>query len=158
VCISSSITLDAGNEGATYLWSTGETTQTIEVDTTGMDENNNRNISVVVTNENNCPAEDEIVIHFIDCSGIDENTSLSGVTIFPNPNNGRFTIQMDVQEEQEMTMEVLSITGKIVYSEKVHVDKGRFSKTWNLQPLNNQMYYLRMSSERGTVIKKLIVK
>jgi subtilisin family serine protease len=158
VCISSSITLDAGNEGAAYLWSTGETTQTIEVDTTGMDENNNRNISVVVTNENNCPAEDEIVIHFIDCSGIDENTSLSGVTIFPNPNNGRFTIQMDVQEEQEMTMEVLSITGKIVYSEKVHVDKGRFSKTWNLQPLNNQMYYLRMSSERGTVIKKLIIK
>jgi hypothetical protein len=158
VCMNSSITLDAGNEGATYLWSTGETTQTIEVDSTGMDENNNRNISVVVTDAHSCSAEDDIVIHFIDCSGIDENTSLSGISIFPNPNNGRFTIRMNVSEEQDMTVDLLSITGKIVYTEKMHVDKGNFSKTWNIQHLNNQMYYLRMSSDRGTVIKKLIVK
>lgn len=30
-----SLTLDAGNSGASYLWSTGETSQTIEVDTVG---------------------------------------------------------------------------------------------------------------------------
>ena len=158
ICIGSSITLDAGNEGSTYLWSTGETTQMIDVDTTGMDENNNRNISVVVTNEHNCSADDEIVIHFIDCSGIDENTSLSGVRIFPNPNNGKFTIQMNVSEEQDMTIELMSITGKIVYSEKIHVDKGLFSKTWNMQQLSRQMYYLRMISDRGTAVKKLMIK
>jgi large repetitive protein len=38
------LTLDAGNTGATYLWSTGETTQTIVVST------NTNNISVTVTN------------------------------------------------------------------------------------------------------------
>jgi large repetitive protein len=39
-----SLTLDAGNTGATYLWSTGETTQTIVVSA------NTNNISVTVTN------------------------------------------------------------------------------------------------------------
>src|SRR5690606_12035925 len=33
ICAGSSITLDAGNPGATYSWSTGESTQTITVST-----------------------------------------------------------------------------------------------------------------------------
>ncbi|OYT16145.1 MAG: hypothetical protein B7C24_09300 [Bacteroidetes bacterium 4572_77] len=36
LCMNHEITLDAGNEGATYLWSTGEETQTIMVDTAGL--------------------------------------------------------------------------------------------------------------------------
>ena len=35
ICAGSSITLDAGNVGATYLWSTGATTQTIVVNSAG---------------------------------------------------------------------------------------------------------------------------
>ncbi|RUT72627.1 hypothetical protein DLK05_17410, partial [Ancylomarina longa] len=52
-CAGSSITLDAGNAGATYLWSTGETTQTISTSTSG-------NYSVVVTNTNGCSASDDV--------------------------------------------------------------------------------------------------
>jgi PKD repeat protein len=36
ICQGQSLTLDAGNAGATFLWSTGETTQTINVSTTGV--------------------------------------------------------------------------------------------------------------------------
>lgn len=35
ICSDQSATLDAGNSGASFLWSTGATTQTIEADTTG---------------------------------------------------------------------------------------------------------------------------
>ncbi|MBN4065740.1 gliding motility-associated C-terminal domain-containing protein [Candidatus Amoebophilus asiaticus] len=35
LCIGQSIVLDAGNPGAIYLWSTGETSQSIQVDTAG---------------------------------------------------------------------------------------------------------------------------
>ncbi|RUT72706.1 hypothetical protein DLK05_16950, partial [Ancylomarina longa] len=52
-CAGSSITLDAGNAGATYLWSTGETTQTISTSISG-------NYSVVVTNTNGCSASDDV--------------------------------------------------------------------------------------------------
>jgi len=157
-CIGMTVTLDAGNEGAEYLWSTGETTQTIEVDTTGMDENNNVTISVVVTDTNNCSASDEVAIHFLDCSGIGENTSLSEMRIFPNPGNGVFTVQMDVAEEQDLTIELLNVAGKVVYTEKVHLIEGRFTKTLDVQHLNSQMYYMRMNNENGSVVKKLIIK
>lgn len=49
VCAGFSTTLDAGNPGATYMWSTGETTQTISVSDSG-------SFSVVVSSPFGCSA------------------------------------------------------------------------------------------------------
>ena len=49
VCPGSSVTLDAGNPGSTYSWSTGETTQAISVSDSG-------NYDVIVIAANGCPA------------------------------------------------------------------------------------------------------
>ena len=56
-CVGETVTLDAGNPGATYLWSpNNETTQTIDVTTSGT-------YSVLVTNEGGS-ASDEILVTF----------------------------------------------------------------------------------------------
>src|SRR5690606_41555627 len=54
ICVGSSLTLDAGNAGAAYLWSTNATTQTIAVATAGT-------YSVTVT-DGFCSASDTIVV------------------------------------------------------------------------------------------------
>jgi hypothetical protein len=55
ICLSDTVMLDAGNVGSNYLWSTGETTQTIKVNSAGT-------YSVNVSNGNACVASDEIII------------------------------------------------------------------------------------------------
>jgi hypothetical protein len=55
ICESSPEILDAGNPGANYLWSTGATTQTIEVSLAGT-------YSVIVTNTNGCKGMDTVVV------------------------------------------------------------------------------------------------
>jgi hypothetical protein len=55
ICLSDTVSLDAGNSGASYLWSTGATTQTINVNTAGT-------YSVIVTNANACVSSDEIIV------------------------------------------------------------------------------------------------
>ncbi|MEL6926994.1 MAG: hypothetical protein AAFO94_23345, partial [Bacteroidota bacterium] len=55
ICQNESILLDAGNTGADFSWSNGETTQTISVDAADT-------YSVTVTDANGCSAEDEITI------------------------------------------------------------------------------------------------
>jgi PKD repeat protein len=54
-CAGIAVLLDAGNPGATYLWSTGATTQSISVTTPGI-------FIVSVTNTNGCISNDTIVI------------------------------------------------------------------------------------------------
>ncbi|MCB0770931.1 MAG: gliding motility-associated C-terminal domain-containing protein [Flavobacteriales bacterium] len=59
VCVSETISFDAGNEGSTYLWSTGETTRTIAMsELTGI-------INVVVTTAENCVDSASAYIDFI---------------------------------------------------------------------------------------------
>jgi gliding motility-associated-like protein len=56
LCQGATMALDAGNAGATYLWSTGQTTQNIEVTDSGI-------YSVEVT-MNGCTNEDELQVDF----------------------------------------------------------------------------------------------
>ncbi|HLU17903.1 MAG TPA: PKD domain-containing protein, partial [Edaphocola sp.] len=55
VCENTALTFDAANPGATYLWSTGDTTQQITVNQGGT-------YSVTVTNEYNCSASDDVEV------------------------------------------------------------------------------------------------
>lgn len=57
LCSGNSATLDAGNPGETYLWSTAATSQTITVNTSGT-------YSVQVTDGNGCTGQDTIGVTF----------------------------------------------------------------------------------------------
>jgi PKD repeat protein len=55
ICTSDTLTLDAGNAGSTYLWSTGATTRTIKVSLAGT-------YSVTVTSAQGCSNSDAVII------------------------------------------------------------------------------------------------
>lgn len=78
------VTLDAGNSGATYQWSTGATTQTINVAQSG-------NYSVVVTNQAGCSTQGTINITFTDVNP----DVLLPISVYPNPAAGVFYVESD---------------------------------------------------------------
>lgn len=65
VCISEVITVDAGNPGSTYLWTTGETTRTIDLAGTST------TVQVVVTTAENCADSAAVSITFIPFPALD---------------------------------------------------------------------------------------
>ena len=64
ICQGSSLTLNAGNPGATYLWSTGQTSQTINVSSGGT-------YGVTVTYGGVCTASDQITITLLPSPTVD---------------------------------------------------------------------------------------
>ena len=100
LCIGESIIISAGNTGYLYHWSTGATTQTINVTTTG-------NYSVIV-NQGLCAATDTIVLHFINPPVI--NLGNDTFVCSPNPvtlnaqNNGNSYLWNSGQTTQSITV------------------------------------------------------
>jgi gliding motility-associated-like protein len=70
LCSGNSLTLDAGNLGSTYLWSTGSVNQTITVNKSGI-------YSVQVTNANGCTSQDEVQVIVHDNPIVDLGTDRS---------------------------------------------------------------------------------
>lgn len=103
----SDITLDAGNPGESYLWSTGATTQTIKANTTGT-------YSVTVTNSHGCSASDAIVVT-VEPVGVNGVTAINGVlNLHPNPARDQVTIRVNDAKLIGSTLSLVDAFGRVV--------------------------------------------
>ena len=157
ICMNHVITLDAGNEGASYLWSTGEVTQSIIADSTGLDANNDKLVSVIVSNDY-CSTEDEILISFQDCSGIDELFSLNEVKIYPNPNKGHFDISLQSNKQQDIQVEILNMLGAVIYQENILLEKGNLIHSIDISDFSAQTYLLLIKTDEGQIVQRLVIE
>ncbi len=88
LCEDSFITLDADIENVTYQWSTGATTQMIDVTEAGEYE-------VIVTNTNGCSATRTITVEQIDLPRIDKIVSDGPSIVVSTANSGNFEYSLD---------------------------------------------------------------
>jgi len=153
ICPLDSITLDAGNPGCTYLWSTGETTQTIVVDSTGLGLGVHP-IWVTATNTSNCPDTDTIIITIDACAGIPGVDQTAFVLIYPNPNTGSFRVAINGLKNG--FCELMSLQGVVVYQTewKNQQDELEISRP----QLSKGIYLLRIRSEAQIIVKKVIIQ
>lgn len=84
ICTICTVTLDAGNPGGTYIWSTGATGQTLVVDSTGL-------YWVTITDGNGCMASDSI---FVDATLVGNEEPLKPeINVYPNPAQERIYLE-----------------------------------------------------------------
>ncbi len=157
ICANEVVTLDAGNPGAEYLWSTGETTQTITVDTTGVGIGI-ATYSVDVTDGNLCSSSDEITIEWDDCTGISELAENWIIDIYPNPSKGQFAIELKSKRNELVQMRIFNAFGSEVYKENNLNVNGSRTKTLNLKDLTEGIYYLNLQCDGVNIIKKIVIQ
>jgi hypothetical protein len=95
VCVFDTIWLDAGPDGASYLWFNGATGRYISISSTGIGYEA-RQVSVEVASDKGCMTRSSKVINFdfTACSGVEDPEGHPSFRIFPNPGNGVFTIEL----------------------------------------------------------------
>jgi len=111
ICDTATITLDGG-VGVSWIWSTGETTQTISVNTAG-------SYSVTTTNNNGCSGSDTIVVTTEICVGINDITSNGyEVSLYPNPTSDK--IYLDLRQDwMNSELRIVDAKGALMYTKKV---------------------------------------
>jgi hypothetical protein len=87
------------------------------------------------------------------CPGINtqgQNQDL-GLSIYPNPNQGNFTISSEV----DMNVSIVNALGQLVYNTQVSKDQ---QKDLTLSGLPNGIYFIVAGNNGAKVCKKIVIE
>ncbi|MBK7937151.1 MAG: choice-of-anchor I family protein [Lewinellaceae bacterium] len=147
ICEGQTLTLDAGNTGATYNWSNSATTQTISTGTGGA-------YAVTVTNNFGCTDSDAVLVNVELCSGTEE-PALSQISVFPNPTSGILTVQLVEMPARASSLTLVNSTGQIVIRS---IPVNDLTTALDLSGLPKGMYLLRFQSGTGVHTIRIAVQ
>jgi len=66
--------------------------------------------------------------------------------LFPNPNNGSFTIAYDLKKNNEAVMVIVDVTGKEVYQSSI--DNLENIKQININNLQSGIYFVQLRNQK----------
>ena len=89
--------------------------------------------------------------------GIEENPDASNFMVYPVPNNGRFTISIQLRAEETFTIGVINTLGKLVYEIRDVLVKGKYEKVIDLRPLAAGIYSVVFYGNNSKIVKRIIV-
>ncbi|HEU4717089.1 MAG TPA: T9SS type A sorting domain-containing protein, partial [Bacteroidia bacterium] len=140
VCSPVTVNFCAPGGFASYLWNDNSTAQCLNAGTSGC-------YSVLATDANGCQSSDTICLTVNTCTGIDE-AAIQGFDLFPNPNNGRFTIVLGSNQTQA-TLDIFDGAGQLIGSRIIHQDEEI-----DLSGYAKGFYFARINGET----RKLIIQ
>ena len=124
ICKGESTKLKASG-AQSYTWNTGINTTTLVVQPTITS-----NYTVVGVNQFNCSNSQTIQISVSACTQIKNSDELSSMRLYPNPNNGRFTLE--VPEFAQTTVSIYNYLGQTIFEgeaeERMSLDLSAFDK------------------------------
>jgi hypothetical protein len=78
-----------------------------------------------------------------------------GIIVCPNPTSGDFEIIFPSATE-DLSIEIFTTTGKLIFRKDVTDHVGRTIIVSELQTREQGIYYLRLKTESGLVVRKII--
>lgn len=152
------ITLDATTAGATYLWAPGgETTPSITIDPAVVGVGAHI-YAVTVNTPDGCSQYIISRIFFNDNVGFAQNKTDLSTLIYPNPNHGNFTLEMNSLIPQNIDISIFNSLGMKVYSENGVSFSGKLVKPINLNNVPVGVYYLSIRNSGKNIVQKFLVK
>lgn len=82
-----------------------------------------------------------------DVSGID-NTKIEGqVTVYPNPTNGEFNVNLKGLQGQEVQVDILDATGRMIQQRVIRVETPETLSNFTLGNVGRGLYFVRVTSK-----------
>ena len=82
---------------------------------------------------------------------------ISNLSIYPNPNDGYFTIEFSSLITQDLKVKITNAIGEIVFIDNTESYMGEYKKQINLKDYANGIYFLEIETHKGTVNKKIVL-
>ncbi len=87
----------------------------------------------------------------------EEKSTIDNINIFPNPAKSVVNVSFWATEQSEISFEVYSISGSLVYSETGIFTKGNYTVIIPTAKLSDGVYTLKLKSDKYQYIQKIII-
>ena len=145
----------AAPAGYTYLWTWNNQFSTAQTITVTVVEGGTL-VTLTVTDDNGCSGTSSGIIESWPLS-VDDPTAAEAYSIFPNPNNGTFTIRHKGNDE-EVSIEVFDLQGKRVYQQLDMTMTNGMDHQMNLSTLPKGSYMMTLTTESGVRQMKVMIQ
>jgi hypothetical protein len=109
------------------------------------------------TDTTGCSGTADVAVTVNACVGVAENTLAQGVNVYPNPNNGVFTLAINANVG-DVVIEVVDMQGRVVYASNENNVQTGFTKQIGMETASSGMYMLRMTSANQVHVVKMNVQ
>ncbi|MDY0083970.1 MAG: T9SS type A sorting domain-containing protein, partial [Ignavibacteriaceae bacterium] len=128
-----------------WQWLAGSTTNELSVNEEGW--------YTLILNTDGCYTEDSVYIKlFVGRTSVFDETSIS---IYPNPNQGRFIVEISSAEIENAKIEILSIDGKLIHSEEINCNTT-LSKEFDISSYSSGLYFVKISSGNKSYNQRIV--
>lgn len=142
-------TVNGGFMPYSYLWSTLDTTEDINITSSGL-------YWLVVTDSLSCPVDTAYYNGVLHTSISD--IGISDLNVYPNPSRDMFNIVFSSNIIQNIDVRVVNVAGEVIISEDLHQFVGDYTKQINLGKNAKGIYLLEIETNEGVINKKLILQ
>ncbi len=115
----------------------------------------NGNYTDIVTT-NSCSSTVSNTISVVN-TGIAEATINNSLSIYPNPNNGIFTVSFDTGAKGNYIMELVNELGQIVFKQTVKDATGTYYQTIDISMYGKGVYVFTLTDDKKQSVKRVLV-
>ncbi|MFC2111141.1 SBBP repeat-containing protein [Bacteroidota bacterium] len=144
------LTLNANGSFVQYLWSNGDTTQSISFTSAGSGIGTYP-FWVEITDTIGCSAIDSILVTWVDCTGLNEVSNNSNINIFPNPANNQIIIE-NLRQKNDFVLSILNLNGQEVFKQHINESKTQI----DISNLRSGLYFVKLINAKTLEIRKII--
>lgn len=103
-------------------------------------------------------ARTEVTVNVEACTGISEVAGIKGLEIYPNPNDGNFNVQFELDATKELTLRLTNALGQVVYFNNYSDVAGMLNYQMQLQDLAKGVYVFEIVSDGKAVNRQIIIE
>ncbi|HEU4718877.1 MAG TPA: T9SS type A sorting domain-containing protein [Bacteroidia bacterium] len=141
----------------TYSWNFGDATPLNNTANPSHTYTANGTYTVTLTVSGPCGTDTYTQVVVITQVGIQDPDLASSLSLYPNPNDGNFTLSFDFTKQKDVTIQVLDVTGRIVYSEEDH-NISSYNKQLGLAGAGSGIYFVRIITDEGVTTQKIVIQ
>ena len=132
-----------------YTWNTQQITSSITPASNGL-------YSLYVTDALGCQT-DTAYYQFNVLPTLIDNQLISNLNLYPNPSNGVFTLEFDVNLLTDFNIRILNSIGEIIFEDQMTDNKGKYLKSYDISQYPKSIYFVEINTPVGVINKKLVV-